>query len=132
MPSEMKFNSEQNSTWYTNGDGNLYNSSLSNTLINPGESKEVTLLLTKKMTQNNLGVYNNTAEIYEAYNEKGIEDIDSVTGNKVSSEDDISYADVLITVKTGEAIIITAIIVATIVLAGVCIGAYIVNKRVIK
>ena len=132
MPSEMKFNSELNSTWYTNGDGNLYNSSLANTLINPGESKEVTLLLTKKMTQNNLGVYNNTAEIYEAYNEKGIEDIDSVTGNKVSSEDDISYADVLITVKTGEAIIITAIIVATIVLAGVCIGAYIVNKRVIK
>ena len=130
MPSEMKFNSELNSDWYTNGDGTLYNSSLANTLIRPGESKEVTLTLTKKMTENNLGLYNNTAEIYEAYNDLGLEDYDSTPGNKVNGEDDISSADVLITLKTGEVIIISAI--AVIAITGVCIGAYFINKKVIK
>ena len=130
MPSEMKFNSELNSDWYTNGDGTLYNSSLANTLIRPGESKEVTLTLTKKMTENNLGLYNNTAEIYEAYNDLGLEDYDSTPGNKVNGEDDMSSADVLITLKTGEVIIISAI--AVIAITGVCIGAYFINKKVIK
>ena len=130
MPSEMKFNSELNSDWYTNGDGTLYNSSLANILIKPGESKEVTLTLTKKMTENNLGLYNNTAEIYEAYNDLGLEDYDSTPGNKKAEEDDISSADVLITLKTGEVIIISAI--AVIAITGVCIGAYFINKKVIK
>ena len=130
MPNEMKFNSELNSDWYTNGDGTLYNSSLANILIRPGESKEVILTLTKKMTENNLGLYNNTAEIYEAYNDLGLEDYDSTPGNKKAEEDDISSADVLITLKTGEVIIISAI--AVIAITGVCIGAYFINKKVIK
>ena len=130
MPSEMKFNSELNKDWYTNGNGAIYNSSLANILINPGESKEVTLTLTKKMTENNLGLYSNTAEIYEAYNDKGLQDYDSTPGNKTSGEDDISSADVLITLKTGEVIAITVITV--IAIAGVCIGAYFINKKVLK
>ena len=130
MPSEMKFNSELNSDWYTNGNGELYNSSLANTLIKPGESKEVTLTLTKKMTENNLGLYNNTAEIYEAYNDLGLQDYDSTAGNKKTGEDDMSSADVLITIKTGEVIAITAIVVVAI--TGICIGAYFINKKVIK
>ena len=130
MPNEMKFNSELNSDWYTNGNGELYNSSLANTLIKPGESKEVTLTLTKKMTENNLGLYNNTAEIYEAYNDLGLQDYDSTPGNKKAGEDDMSSADVLITVKTGEVIAITAIVVVAI--TGICVGAYFIKKKVIK
>ena len=130
MPNEMKFNSELNKDWYTNGNGALYNSSLANTLINPGESKEVTLTLTKKMTEDNLGLYNNTAEIYEAYNDQGLTDYDSTPGNKVNGEDDISSADVLITLKTGEVIAISAITI--IAIAVVCIGTYFINKKVIK
>ncbi len=130
MPSEMKFNSELNSDWYTNGNGILYNSSLANTLINPGESKEVTLTLTKKMTENNLGLYNNTAEIYEAYNDQGLTDYDSTPGNKVNGEDDMSSADVLITLKTGQVIAISVITI--IVIAGICAGAYFINKKVLK
>ena len=130
MPSEMKFNSELNKDWYTNGNGALYNSSLANTLINPGESREVTLTLTKKMTENNLGLYNNTAEIYEAYNDQGLTDYDSTPGNKVNGEDDISSADVLITLKTGEVIAISVITI--IAITGICVGAYFINKKVIK
>ena len=130
MPNEMKFNSELNKDWYTNGNGALYNSSLANTLINPGESREVTVTLTKKMTENNLGLYNNTAEIYEAYNDQGLTDYDSTPGNKVNGEDDMSSADVLITLKTGE--VITISVIAIIAIIGVCIGAYFINKKVIK
>ena len=130
MPNEMKFNSELNEDWYTNGNGALYNSSLANTLINPGESREVTLTLTKKMTENNLGLYNNTAEIYEAYNDQGLTDYDSTPGNKVNGEDDISSADVLITLKTGEVIAISVITI--IAITGICVGAYFINKKVIK
>lgn len=130
MPEEMKFNSELNKDWYSSENGTLYNASLANTLINPGESKEVTLILTKKMTESNLGLYHNEAEIYESYNDLGIQDIDSVAGNKVSSEDDISSADVLITVKTGEAILFVGLSLTIIAIIG--IGAYFIKKKVLR
>ena len=82
------------------------------------------------MTENNLGLYNNTAEIYEAYNDQGLTDYDSTPGNKVNGEDDISSADVLITLKTGEVIAISVITI--IAIAGICVGAYFINKKVIK
>ena len=130
MPSEMKFNSELNRDWYTSENGAIYNSSLANTLINPGETKEVTLTLTKKMTEDNLGLYSNTAEIYEAYNDLGIQDIDSFAGNKVSNEDDTSTADVLITVKTGEAILFVGLTISIISIIG--IGAYFIKRKVLR
>ena len=130
MPSEMKFNSELNKDWYTSENGILYNSSLANTLINPGESKEVTLILTKKMTEENLGLYHNTAEIYEAYNDLGIQDIDSTPGNNKAGEDDISSADVLITLKTGKTITFFGLSVT--IIGTIAVGAYFVKKKVLR
>lgn len=130
MPTEMKFSSELNKDWYTSENGVLYNSSLANTIINPGESKEVILTLTKKMTEDNLGQYHNEAEIYEAYNDLGIEDTDSIEGNKQANEDDISSADVLITVKTGEVILFVGLTLTIIMIIG--ISAYFIKKKVIR
>ena len=130
IPSEMKFNSELNRDWYVAENGTIYNSSLANALINPGETKVVTLTLTKKMTENNLGLYHNEAEIYEAYNDLGIEDVDSTPGNKVSNEDDISSADVLITVKTGETILFIGLTLTIIITIG--IGAFFIKKKVLR
>ncbi len=45
---------------------------LSDVKINPGESKEVTLILTKKMTENNLGTTYNTAEIASVSNSENL------------------------------------------------------------
>ena len=130
MPSEMKFSSELNRDWYTSNSKELFNSSLANTIINPGETKEVTLILSKKMTESNLGIINNTAEIYEAYNDLGLEDIDSKPGNKVSTEDDMSSADVIITVKTGEWLMFTGLTITIITILGV--GAYFIKKKVLN
>lgn len=130
MPSEMKFSSELNRDWYTSSNGAIYNSSLSNTVINPGETKEVTLTLTKKMTEESLGLINNTAEIYEAYNDLGLKDVDSTVANKLSNEDDMSSADVLITVKTGEVVLFIGISITAIAI--IAVGAYFIKKKVLR
>lgn len=117
VPSGMKFSSELNKDWYQSSDGNIYNSSLSNTELKPGETKEVTLTLTKTMTTSNTGVVNNNAEIYEVYNEQGLSDRDSTPANKKAKEDDLGSADIVIGVKTGDAIFYTILIASIICLA---------------
>ena len=53
------------------------------------------------MTNENTGVVNNRAEIYDAYNEYGIADVNSTPNNNVASENDMGAADVIIAVSTG-------------------------------
>ena len=130
MPQELKFSSELNKDWYQGENGTLYNSSLANILINPGESKEVTLILTKKLNANDLSLIQNNAEIYEEYNDLGLEDIDSNPGNKQVNEDDYSSADVLFTVKTGETILF--IILSLGIVSTIAIGAYLIKKKILK
>lgn len=130
MPNDMKFSSELNKDWYEGESGKLYNASLANTLLQPGETKEVVLLLTKQMTENNTGTINNVAEIYEVSNDLGLQDIDSTPGNNVQNEDDINNADIVIGVKTGEVYIYIAITLISILILG--IGIYFINKKVLS
>ena len=53
------------------------------------------------MTNENTGVVNNRAEIAEAYNEYGTSDINSTPNNKISGENDLGAADVIIAISTG-------------------------------
>ena len=68
MPKDLTFSSEMNKAWYQNTDGSISSKELSNTIINPGETKSLTLTLTKKMTQNNVGTTINIAEIGQESN----------------------------------------------------------------
>ena len=101
MPKELKFNSEINKNWYMGTDGNVHNMSLSNTLIKPGETQEVKLTLIKQMTAGNTGITYNIAEILEDSNDLRVKDEDSVPGNRKDGEDDISSAELLVSIKTG-------------------------------
>lgn len=130
VPSELKFSSELNKDWYQGQNGEIYNASLANTLINPGETKEVTLLLTKKLSEENIGLIHNSAEIYEAYNDLGLEDIDSTPGNKQTDEDDQSSADVLLTVKTGETILFIGLTLG--IISTIAIGAYVIKRKILR
>ena len=130
LPEELKFNSELNKDWYEGKDGVIYNASLANTIINPGESKEVTLILTKNMNgDNDFGLINNSAEIYETSNDYGALDVDSTPGNKATNEDDYSTANVLTSVKTGDVVIYTTLIITIITIVGV--GIYMIKKKVL-
>lgn len=105
MPTDLTFSSELNKDWYQTGNG-LYTESIANDALKPGESRELTLTLTKSMTENNVGLINNTAEIDEAYNELGLADSNSTPGNRTNGENDMGSADVLLGIRTGGAVYI--------------------------
>ncbi len=130
IPNDMKFSSNLNSDWYLGQDGNVYNTTLENVELQPGESKELTIVLTKKLTDNNLGQVTNCAEIYEAYNARGISDVDSTPGNNVQTEDDFSTASVTITIVTGKVASFFGITFASIAI--IALGAFGIKKYVIK
>ena len=114
LPSGLTFSSELNPDWYLAGQ-DLYTKSLANARIEPGEVKEIKLVLTKTMTSDNVGLVNNRAEIAESYNELGKVDIDSTENNQTNGEDDLGSADAIIGVSTGMTNIlnITLIIINT-------------------
>ena len=118
LPAGLDFNSSLNKDWYKEGE-NLYSKSLSNKKINPGKSEELTLILTKNMTESNTGLINNKAEISKAYNTLGIEDIDSKFGNKQGNEDDLGSADVIISVSTGAVISYVVVTLSMIIIIGI-------------
>ena len=118
IPNDLSFSSEMNKDWYLAGENTLYNTSLANTKIEAGETKTITLTLTKTMTENNTGRVNNTAEIADSYNELGLADSNSTPANKVQGENDMGVADVIISIKTGEIILYSSLIGFVIVVLG--------------
>ena len=110
LPNGLTFSSELNADWYLSG-SYLYTKALENEKINPGEEREVKLILTKTMTQDNTGLINNMAEIYETYNEYGNLDIDSTPNNQAKNEDDLGSVDVIISINTGGTIIFYILLV---------------------
>lgn len=123
IPSELEFTSNLNEDWYASGD-TVVCTALENEIINPGESKEVKLLLTKKMNENGTGTVTNKAEITETYNDQGLLD------EKSTEDDTNSSANVIIGIKTGGPV--TYIVLTLTILAIAACGAYIINKKVLK
>ena len=123
IPEGMKFNSsfEANSKWYTGSDGNLYSTAIANDEIARGESRTIKLVLTKEMTENNTGIVNNLAEIYDDYNIYGISDRNSVPANKAQGENDLGSADSVILIKTGESLLYVSVIITTLLLGTIAV-----------
>lgn len=129
MPSDLSFSSEMNKNWYQMNNGQLYTKELTDKIINPGESKTVTLTLIKSMKQNNTGTTINTAEINKASNDFLILDRDSTPGNKVTGEDDISTAQVIISIRTGK--VITYMLIVFLITAIIGLNVYLIKKKVV-
>ena len=129
LPEGFDFSTELNKEWYTSNK-NIETRALADTIINPGESQTITLILTKNMNENGNGIYCNTAEIAEDYNEYGQADSDSTPGNNKEGEDDQSSANVILGLKTGGPV--TYITLTLSIMALICVAAYEINKRVLK
>ena len=125
LPEGMTFNSslEANSSWYTGTDGNIYSTAFADKELAPGESATVKLVLTKQMTEENVGIVNNVAEIYDDYNIYGISDINSTPGNKAQRENDTGVADAVISVKTGEVFIHISVILTSMLIGSIMVFA---------
>ena len=130
LPEKVNFSTELNPDWYLSENGNIYNSSLANTVIKPGETKEVVLIVNIKITEDLLDTLVNSAEIYESYNEQGLKDIDSTVNNKVETEDDMSKAEVIVSLVTGKTTMYLLIALVIMIILG--FGAYEIKKHVLN
>lgn len=130
IPSDLTFSKELNKDWNKNSDGTVTSTNLKNTIINAGETKTLTLVLTKKMTKDTTGTSINIAEIKESSNDYAIEDKDSIAGNKKDKEDDMSSAQLIISVKTGTTIAYIGLSIMLIITLGA--GLYFIKAKVLK
>ncbi|MBR3614463.1 MAG: carboxypeptidase regulatory-like domain-containing protein [Clostridia bacterium] len=117
LPEALTFDEKENSGWKLGSDGVLYNETLNSTVIKAGESKELKLLLNKKMTEDNVGTISNKVEIT------------NLSTNNTLNEDvenNISTQEMIITVSTGRIIsrisIISTLIIITAFIYGIKTG----------
>ena len=130
IPNGLKFEQDDNPDWYEIRDGVIGTRALENTLLKPGESAEVQVILTWINGKDNFGEKINVAEISIDENVPGVPDIDSTPNNEVPDEDDIDDAPVIITVKTGsEQIYVGLILIILVTFAG---GVGLIKKYVLE
>ena len=101
VPKGLKFYAEDNEGWKDEGDNVISTELLKDTLLQPGESATVKVILRWINGEDNLGQKTNIAEISKDKNDKGVPDRDSTPDNKKEGEDDIDDAPVILTISTG-------------------------------
>ena len=128
LPEGLDFSTELNNSWIKTKDGKVYNTSLANKAIKPGESAEVTLIATVNLTENATGTYTNIAEIAEISNSLNAKDVDSTPNNNVNTEDDYSKAELIVSISTGKELIYIGITIICLILFGIGIK-FVKNKN---
>ena len=127
IPSGLKFNKADNPDW-TEKNGKIVTTKLKDTLLKPGETAEVTVLLTWINGEENMKVMTNTAEISEDYNKYHTPDRDSTPNNRKKGEDDQDDAPVTVTTVSGSAPVYIGI--ATAGIAIIAIGGILVKRYI--
>ena len=126
IPEGLKFIQADNPEW-KEVDGKVVTDQLKDTLLEPGESAEVEIVLTWINGEEHLGLMTNVAEISE---DDG-DDIDSTPDNQKDGEDDQDDAPVIISITTGAADVYGYIGLAAGVLAILSSGIILIKKFVI-
>lgn len=129
IPKELEYSDSLNKGWYEGSNREVKNDTLKDKELKPGQTEELTLVLTKRMNANGFGLISNDAEITKYSNDLGESDIDSSENNKNTNEDDYSTANLLILVKTGNTVIYVAIILVSVIIIGV--SAYFIKKKLL-
>ncbi len=132
IPAGLSFHAEDNKAtgWGIKETGVITTDHLKDTLLKPGESATVQVVLRWENSESNLGQKVNVAEISLDKNEYDIPDIDSTPGNNKDGEDDQDEAIVVLSIKTGSAPVY--IVLITIVTAILGTGFYLIYKYVVK
>ena len=129
IPEGLRFDATDNPEWMDEGNNVISTRQLEGTLLQPGESATVEVILTWINGADNLALKTNTAEISEDDNEYGVPDKDSTPDNKQEGEDDIDIAKVILAVSTGAAKTYFTLTLG--LLAVVLIGIALIKKFVI-
>ena len=132
IPDGLAFFEEDNTqyNWKILENGIVTTDYLKDTLLKPGESAVVPIVLRWTRSENNLGQKVNVAEISKDYNDYGVPDIDSTPDNNKDGEDDQDLAIVVLSISTGSTPMYIALITFITALLGT--GFYMIYKYVIK
>ncbi len=130
IPEGLKFVKEDNPKWVQKDEKTITTDQLKDTLLKPGESATVEVVLTWINDGDNMGVKVNIAEISKDYNDSHTPDIDSTPGNEVPGEDDIDDAPVMLTVAAGE--VPSYIGFGTIIVVMLAGGIFLIKKYVFE
>ena len=132
IPDGLAFFEEDNTqyNWKILENGIVTTDYLKDTLLKPGESAVVPIVLRWTRSENNLGQKVNVAEISKDYNDYGVPDIDSTPDNNKDGEDDQDLAIVVLSISTGSTPMYIALITFITALLGA--GFYMIYKYVVK
>lgn len=131
VPEGLVFVAEDNQFWIDEGNNVISTRQLEGTILEPGETAQVEVVLRWINGADNLGAKTNVAEISEDYNEENVPDIDSIPDNKKTGEDDIDEATVLLSVNQGGGIQSIYINLVITFLVIILIGAILIKKFVL-
>ena len=123
IPEGYSFNKEDNSIDWKENNGILTTDELKDEMIQPGEYKEIEIVLRWNKGDANLGQKNNTVKINSFNNPAGFEDVDE--------EDNIDTSEMLLSIATGTDSIAKNIVVGIleILIIGTLVALLIYQKR---
>lgn len=130
VPEGLKFVQDDNPDWRQLEDGSVVTNKLAGTLLQPGASAEVQIILTWINGAQNIGEKVNWAEISKDKNDSDAPDVDSTPDNFEKGEDDIDNSPVILAVKSGSAKIYIGLI--TIILLTFALGIDLIKKYVLE
>jgi len=132
IPAGLSFHAEDNKAtgWVIKETGVITTDHLKDTLLKPGESATVQVVLRWENSESNLGQKVNVAEISLDKNEYDIPDIDSTPGNNKDGEDDQDSAIIVLSIQTGKAT--TYIVLIITIMSILASGFYLIYKKVLK
>ena len=130
IPTGLKFVAEDNKKWTKVSDNVIATTALEKTLLKPGQSASVEVVLQWINGENNMGLKTNAAEISKDKNDSNTKDRDSTPDNKKPEEDDYDTAEVFLAVSTGTSQ--TYFTLAFVVLAIMTTGVILIKKYVLE
>ena len=131
IPKGLSFNPASNPDWVQVSDNIIKTEALAKTLLKPGESAEVKVVLDWIRSSDNIGRFVNVAEISEDWNQYDSDDVDSTPNNLIATEDDQDDAPVWVGIVTGLGdqpyILLTTVVLVILASGVILIKKYVLN-----
>lgn len=112
IPNDMRIVQNDNQVWKRDSEGKIYTTAFSSLDFQPGDIRQIKLVLEKDFNKEELNIIN--FEIEEQKNNLGKKDIDSTPGNKNIKEDDYSTSEIVLGLNTTKKIAIALLVITPI------------------
>lgn len=114
LPQGLTLNEDMKGIWHKNSDGSFSTKSLANQIILPNETKNITLVVSKNIAQEDIGTITNKAKIGSYSNDNITKDIEDSNNE--------SQAEVIVSIRTGRIILYLSLMIIVAIIIVVSIG----------